>query len=240
MNSKTIKTKKKSKPKPKIKTILFDIGGVLQLPKGPVKFIQDSHLIGVPKNYCHKNKGVHNYIISKLKIPLDQWFDAIDTAYVSSIEGKIPEQEVADIIAHNLGISKRRFNKIIIKAYKINFDFNKELLNIALDLKKQGYKIGILSDQWHFSKRALMPEKYTKHFSPVIVSCDVGLRKPDPKIYKLALSESKSKPSQTIFIDNQKWNTYTAEKLGITSILFKDNKQLINDLKKLGISLTNY
>jgi hypothetical protein len=43
-------------------------------------------------------------------------------------------------------------------------------------------------------------------------------------------------PKEAIFTDNQKWNLPAPRKLGIRSFLFKNNKQFISELKKLGIA----
>jgi len=59
-------------------------------------------------------------------------------------------------------------------------------------------------------------------FERVIVSCDVGVRKPRPKIYKLTLRKLKLKPSQTIFIDDLQWNTKPPQKFWMKTILFKN------------------
>lgn len=212
-----------------IKAVVFDVGGVLQLPKFLVKLVQDTHLVGVPAHCGHRNKSVHEYLADKFKILIDQWFDAIDTIYAKSIEGKVSEEEVINIISRNLNVSKKKFKKFVIRAYKNNVYLNKVLLKKVKLLKKRGYKTAILSDQWHLSNSALIPKNLRKHFNPVIVSCEVGMRKPNPKIYKLLLKELNIKPNQILFIDNQEWNMRPAKKLGIKTILFKNNKQLFEN-----------
>ena len=213
----------------KIKVIIFDIGGVLQLPKRLVRLIQDMHLTGIPKHCGHRNRSIHETLAYKLKTTLDQWFDSIDDVYAKSIEGKLTEKQVLNIISQNLKINKSKLRKWIIKAYKNNVFLNKELLRKAKELKKRGYKIAILSDQWHFSRIALMPKSLTKHFSPVVVSCEVGMRKPNPKIYGLILEKLNTMPEECLFIDNQEWNIKPARKLGMKAILFKNNKQLFKE-----------
>ena len=205
----------------KIKALIFDIGGVLQLTE-----------------YVYPNRkkmasGVHDIIVKKLKISLDEYLDAIDTAYVKSITGEISEKEADSILAKNLKITPKKLEKLYMEAFKKIFSFNKELFKYAVEKKKQGYKIAILSDQWWLSKKALITKEFYKHFNPVIVSTDVKLRKPNPEIYKLTLKKLKLKPSETIFIDNQKWNTKPAEKLGMKAVLFKNNKQTIKDIERL-------
>jgi len=206
----------------KIKHIIFDIGGVLQLSKyNPVG------------THGHHTLSIHHYMAKKLKVDLDTWFDNIDSAYAQSIEGTISEKKAISIISKNLGISKEKFIKLFHKAYKKGFKKNIKLFQIAHKLKKKEYKIGILSDQWYLSKDILVKKKRLKGFNPVIVSCDVGMRKPNPKIYRLLIKRCKCKASEILFIDNRNFNLKPAKKLNIRTMLFKDNKQCIRDLKKL-------
>ncbi len=204
--------------KNEVKAIIFDVGGVLALGKNSK---WENHKL-VPS-------GVHMDIAKKLKISFDQYLDAIDTNYAFAIEGKISKEKVAEIFSKNLRISEKKLRKIYIRAYRKNFKQNKELFRKVLNLKKLGYKISILSDQWFLSQEALMSKKLYKKFNPVIISCDVGMRKPKIEIYKLILRKLKLKPKETLFIDNQEWNIKPAKKIGMKTILFKDNKQLFED-----------
>jgi len=208
--------------KNEIKAIIFDIGGVLQLGT----YIKSKKM--------HHNLGVHEYLSKKFKKDLDSWFDSIDSTYADAIEGKISRKKTISILSQNLNVSPRKLIKLFHKAYKKGFKKNKKLYRIAFKLKKN-YKIGILSDQWYLSKDVLVSKKDYKKFDVVIISCDVGIRKPNPKIYKLLIKKIRLKPKEILFIDNRKWNLIPAKKLGIKTILFKNNEQLIKDFKKLGI-----
>jgi epoxide hydrolase-like predicted phosphatase len=210
--------------KKQIKALIFDVGGVLQLGKYSTKPVNSHRLI-----------GVHKTISKKLHVSLDQYFDAIDTVYAKSIEGKMSEARVLSIMAKKLKTTTKKLTSLFIKTYKKNFQFNKQLFRLIISLKKKGYKIAILSDQWYLSKKALMPKKYTKKFDVEVTSCDVGLRKPDPKMYRLILKKLKLPAKQTLFIDNQEWNIKPAKKFGMNTILFKNNKQLFKQLSKQGI-----
>src|SRR3989338_10237204 len=207
--------------KRQIKVILLDVGGVLALGGNSIiwgkgKFIPS---------------GVHLNVEKKLKISIDQYLDSIDSTYVSAITGKLPKQKIIEILSKNFGIDSKKLKKFYLNSYKKNFKQNKELFNKLFKLKKQGYKVAVLSDQWFLSKEALMPKKLYKHFDEVIVSCDVGIRKPNQKIYQLAVKKLNFSPKEILFIDNQKWNISPAKKLGMKTILFKSNKQLFSDEK---------
>ena len=208
----------------KIKTIIYDVGGVLQLTK-----YDDIGKGG------HHVLGVHEYMAKKFKKDLDSWFDSIDDPYVKSIDKKIPRAKAIKKIADNLKTTVKKLTKLFHKAYKKNFKKNRKLYRVAFKLKKQGYKIGVLSDQWYLSADILTSKKNMKGFSPVLVSCDVGMRKPDLPIYKSLIKKCKCKADEILLIDNRSFNLKPAKKLGMKTILFKNNKQLIGELKKLRI-----
>jgi len=208
----------------KIKTIIFDVGGVLQLTNYDDVGKGGHHII-----------GVHQYMAKKFKKDLDSWFDSIDTPYGKSMDGKISRKKAISDLAKNLNTSKEKFIKIFYKAYKKYFKKNKKLYRVAFKLKKKGYNIGILSDQWYLSKDILASKKDMKGFAPVIISCDVGMRKPNPKIYKMLIKKCGCRVEEILFIDNRDWNLKPARKIGINAILYKDNKELIKELKKLRI-----
>lgn len=208
--------------KREIKAIIFDVGGVLALGESII-------MNGKQRN------SVHLYIAKKLNISLDQWFDAIDTTYAKSIEGKLSEDKVLKIIAKNLKIPIKKLETIVKKSYKKNFKQNKQLFKRINNIKKKGYKLAVLSDQWYLSQEALMPKKLYKKFDAVVVSCEVKMRKPNPKMYKLVLKKLKISPKKALFIDNQEWNIKPAKKIGMNTILYKNNKQLFKELSKLEI-----
>ena len=91
-----------------------------------------------------------------------------------------------------------------------------ENLKIALNLKKKGKKIYILSnfpgDQFdNFMKQ----NKFLNEFDDMIISGKVGLKKPDKRIYELAIKKFDCNPGKTLFIDDRPENTEAAQNLGI-------------------------
>jgi len=98
------------------------------------------------------------------------------------------------------------------------------MLTLSKKLKKRGYKTIIISNLGHFAKEVLVDNKHMKHFDVKIISCDIKSSKPNKKIFQIALKKSKLKPEEMIFIDNLEICTATARKLGIRSIIYKNNK----------------
>mgnify|MGYP001608785914 CR=1 FL=1 len=203
-----------------IKAIIFDVGGVLALGKdlGQIR--------------TGRTKGVHELIAKEFGISSDQWIDSLGKDYEGIITGDISEKEFLTLLSRTFDKKPSFVKNLFLKPYKFNFRPNIPLYSFALKLKKKGYKIAILSDQHYFSKQVLMSRKLINPFDPVIISCDVGMRKPNPKIYSLTLKKLGLKPQECVFIDNQEWNLVPARKFGIQTILFKSNKQLFKQLFK--------
>ena len=59
-----------------------------------------------------------------------------------------------------------------------------------------------------------------RFFRHKIVSGDVKCRKPDRRIYEIALAETGKKPEECLFVDNSVKNLLTAAELGIEPVLF--------------------
>ena len=64
-----------------------------------------------------------------------------------------------------------------------------------------------------------------RYFKHKIVSGDVKCRKPDRKIYEIALETIGKSPEECIFVDNSVKNLRVAGELGIQSILFNRDKE---------------
>ena len=204
-----------------IKAVLFDVGGVLEWSD----------------NGKDNTKSVHGYVAKNLKVDLDTYFDVIGKVHDDAIEGKVSRKKMLRIMSNEFQVNSKKIVKLYYKGFKKVFESNKDLYKAAYSLKEEGYKIGILSDQWWLSKDNLVKPKMTKPFEVILVSCDVKIRKPDLKFYKLAVKKLKTKASEIIFIDNREWNLRPAQKLGMKTILFLDNEQCIKELRKLGVSI---
>lgn len=71
-------------------------------------------------------------------------------------------------------------------------------------------------------------------FNPIIKSCDLGLVKPDEKIYQLATQKAGILPSGIFYTDDLKINIEAAKKLGWQAIWFDENnpKKSIAEIRK--------
>jgi len=73
------------------------------------------------------------------------------------------------------------------------------------------------------------------YFSVFFSSCFVGMRKPDPGIYRMALRITQRSPSESLFIDDRIENVEGAKQAGMHAIQCRDTAQLRQDLERLGV-----
>ena len=69
-----------------------------------------------------------------------------------------------------------------------------------------------------------------------ILSHELGLRKPDPAIYRAALKMSGTQPEETVFVDDLKPNVEAAKKVGMIAIRFSGAEDLRRRFETLGIA----
>lgn len=74
-------------------------------------------------------------------------------------------------------------------------------------------------------------------FERIIASCDVGLRKPDPQIYFLALKEAGVRPDETVYIDDRPELVDAGRSVGLIGIRYESGPQLEHDLRQLGFNI---
>lgn len=72
--------------------------------------------------------------------------------------------------------------------------------------------------------------------SGAILSHELGLRKPDPAIYRAALKLSGTKPEETVFVDDLKPNVASAQKLGMIAIRYRGADDLRRRFETLGLA----
>jgi len=120
-------------------------------------------------------------------------------------------------------------------AYSDVFALNGPILKVMAKLKPK-VKLAMVSNtdimRFTFIKNRF-PEILI--FDGYALSFDLGLRKPDPEIYRAALRLVDSSAARSVFIDDIQENIESAERLGIKGILFRPNTNLEAELEKFGV-----
>jgi putative hydrolase of the HAD superfamily len=74
-----------------------------------------------------------------------------------------------------------------------------------------------------------------RYFDVFLSSCYLGLLKPDPKFFELALDVLQRDPEEVVFIDDRPGNCEAAQALGIHAIRYQDEAQCLQALERLGL-----
>ena len=142
--------------------------------------------------------------------------------YVEASQGRISSSELWNRLGFGLEYPE------IEKEYLDNtIKIDQEFLELAPEFKKK-YKLALLSNDlsdWS----SYLREKFGLNdiFDEIIISGDVGLRKPNLKIFKLLLERINAKPEEMIFIDDSLHNIKAASELGIRTLRFIREKEKI-------------
>lgn len=76
-------------------------------------------------------------------------------------------------------------------------------------------------------------------FDAFFPSHEVGMRKPEPELFRLALKQLEAKPEETVFVDDMEENAKAAQALGIQTVHYRSTEGLMSEFSKLGIILEN-
>lgn len=107
--------------------------------------------------------------------------------------------------------------------------------------RRNGYRTGILSSISPDMATRLYKDGSYDGFDPVVLSCKVGLAKPDPRIYRLVekcLYEDgmKVRPDKILFLDDQEKCCAAARNEGWNAIRVDSTQQLVADvMRTLGL-----
>ena len=194
-----------------IKAIISDIGGVM---------VQGNNM-----------KTHYAPLLKSLNINKEEFFKSYKEQVHKASRGKITGKKMISLIAKDLNIDKKKLLENWIKYKKQSTKKNLELEKIYKKLKKQGYKIGSMSGVLDIHYNVFKKSNIYDIFDFNIRSFQVGYNKPDIQIYKLLLKKLKLPPKQILFIDDVKICLIPAKKMGMKTILYKNNKQLGRELK---------
>ncbi len=100
-----------------------------------------------------------------------------------------------------------------------------------------GVRTALVSNSWGVDgyDRDLLAEL----FDTAVISGEIGVRKPDPRIYALAVERLGVPAEQCVFVDDIRANLMPAAALGMATILHRDARDTVRRLEELlGVALT--
>lgn len=105
-----------------------------------------------------------------------------------------------------------------------------DMVEVLTRLRRAGVRCAMLSNSLGDTD---YPAEVLELFDETVISGLVGMRKPDPAIFHLALQRLGSRAQSTIFVDDARPNVRVAQSLGIQSILHTNASETVQQLEQL-------
>jgi epoxide hydrolase-like predicted phosphatase len=194
----------------RIRAVIFDFGGVL------VRMVDDRPRLKLAE---------------QLRVPLSRLDDLVffsDSAQRAS-KGEISVGMHWEAVRKALAIQPDDMPGFLDQYWSAD-DVNWQLLDFIRDLHPH-YKVGLLSNAWDDLRQTLHTRwDIDGLFDELIISAEVKLIKPDPRIFRLAVARLGVQPGETVFIDDIAENVEAAHKEGLNAIHYQDTKKTLDEL----------
>jgi putative hydrolase of the HAD superfamily len=109
---------------------------------------------------------------------------------------------------------------------------DRQLLDLIRSLRPTR-RTGLISNGWPDLRDYVVKNKFDDAFDTLIISAEVGLLKPDPRIYELALRTLGASAAQSVLVDDTPANLKAATAMGMRGILFSNPDQVRLELAPL-------
>ncbi len=206
---------------PSVQAVLFDFGGVFMAsPFAAVRAFGARKGIA-PERALELIFGVYDR-------DTDHPWHRLERGELSLIDAR---QAILD-----LGAPEHRIDLFEALGSLRDTSIRPDVIQLARDARAQGVKTAVVTnnvrefgDGW----RAMLP--VDELFDVVVDSAHVGVRKPDPRIFQLALARlGDIAPGHAVFLDDFHGNITAAERLGIRGILVEeDHRPAVEALRAL-------
>ena len=155
--------------------------------------------------------------------------------------GNITNDEAIEIINKRNGYKYQKLTENFLHEWYKKRLFNNDVIKIAKDLSKKGYKLFVLSNMANSTYEYLRKYEFFSLCSGIIISAYEHVLKPDKKIYRLLLERYNLNAEECFFIDDREENIIAGEKIGIKGHVLNREKygtrKLIEDFNKYSIEI---
>lgn len=198
-----------------IKNVIFDFGGVL-IEWNPYLLF---------RKVLPNDTEIERFL---QEVHFFEWNYSFDQGYpfemgIAEMCSRYPDR--ADL----LHILQERW----LETLGVTFDANIEMIK---ELKGRGVPVYGLSN-WGEETFAMTCQKYPFFdlFDDRVISGEVKIAKPDPRIFKLLIERNHLNPAECMYIDDSEDNCRAAHSLGINAVLYQNSKQVRQELVNQGL-----
>jgi epoxide hydrolase-like predicted phosphatase len=139
------------------------------------------------------------------------------------------ERELAVVLSEGLDRPVTAENLIPRMLQDLHLD--RQMVDAVRAARRAGVRTALLSNSWgvdHYPHELL-----EELFETVVISGQVGLRKPDAEIFRMAAEQLGLPPAECVFIDDFSGNVEAAETVGMRGVLHEEAAKTIPELERL-------
>ncbi|HEY5158740.1 MAG TPA: HAD family phosphatase [Anaerolineales bacterium] len=145
--------------------------------------------------------------------------------------GEITEDDHWQAVAETLAVTREAVDKITAEFFSGD-RADISLIDFLRGLRPER-KVCLISNAWSGLRAFITQQKFDDVFDAMVISAEVGLIKPDPRIYRLALAKLGERPEESVFIDDVAVNVAAARSVGMTGIEFAQPEKALEELKQI-------
>lgn len=194
--------------------IVFDFGGVLT---------------GEPNR-----EAVITFICQSFHFSAEE-FEKVNQEKRQAVKQGKTDEEFWIAYAKNKGIKlPANWSTSFKSVMKDAIGVNPKMYALVDQLKEQQIPVALLSNIDERLSKLIRDFGLYKPFEPCLLSCEIGVEKPDLKAYELLLKTLNLPAQDVVFIDDRLENVEAAKTIGLDAILFESEQQLRNELSIRG------
>ena len=141
--------------------------------------------------------------------------------------GTLPEAEFELALAKVLGVEASG----LIDRLFAGSQPDELMVETVLRVRQAGVRTGLVSNSW--GTRRYDRSQLSALFDGVVISAEVGMRKPTPEIYALGAERIGLPPRACVFVDDLPFNLAPAAELGMTTVHHVGAEETITELERL-------
>lgn len=199
--------------------LIVDFGGVLTTP------LQDAMV-----RFADEIDVELQHIV---RASLGVYTGAHDDLVVGFETGRISDAEFATAFAARLTelAGKRVDPERLVERIFSGLEIEEDMMRAVDVARSAGLKTGLLSNSWGMGLYPM--QRIDELFDAVVISGDVGMRKPDAEIFHLTVDKLDVAPARCVFVDDHPGHLKAAMRLGMTTVLHRTPAESIVELERL-------
>jgi HAD superfamily hydrolase (TIGR01509 family) len=145
--------------------------------------------------------------------------------------GQISEDEHWSIVMGKLGLPTSEM-AVVRDQFFAGDVVDRDLLAFLVGLRPE-YKVCLVSNAWSGLRPWLVEREYDRAFDEMVISAEIGVMKPEARIYEMALGKLGVAAAESVFVDDFPENVEGARAVGIQAIRFQESEKAKEELMQL-------